>query len=429
MKNYLVRYYAPDGRVCWARRKAIGRKELEEAVIGEGVVPSLILPDFLILTNKTANSGLTDTQAASIFRDLGNMERSTGSVHKALGYLNQALDKNIYKFKYKSPLKNALYVLRAYFFRKRNSGKIKFIRTAKIYINSGRFLSEAIHELEFDEFVQSLIRVGEQTGELSNSLKQISGYFESKRGYKKDFLSALAYPAFLFVLLFVSAQVFIYFVVPSFALFFKNFPHIPAQTLFVINLFANLRRFMLIYVVLAVSVITFLGFIWISNWGNIRTKIFNRIAKIPVLGYFFRFNYLRWYFYQFSVLIKAGLTYPAVLDYFRSITKNEYFKDKWETVYANLMGGRTLTESLSAADVLRPEDLDSVHSGEQSGLLDETALMLSGVYGEISETQIKRITKALEALAVMIVIVFLIVMFSCVMMPMIKGEISIAGGF
>ncbi|MHB1546988.1 MAG: type II secretion system F family protein, partial [bacterium] len=350
IKTFLVQYWSPSGQKIWGRKKGETADSVNAALLNDGFLPVLVIPDFFEFINKTRNAGLSDTVCGDMFRELAGLTDSTGSIIKALFHMHQRTDRKASKFRYKSIVKNFINDAVNLYYKDKYKNKNKFLTAAREDIDAGLTLSTTLKAFEFDEFAVSLTDVAEKAGDLPGIFRKIAGYYETKRGYKKSFLSAMSYPAGLFALLSVVFLVFLFYVIPAFGTFFKSFPHIPARTLFVINLFASLRRFFMVYTGLLLIASISLLYIWITNWKNIRHRVFNKLATLPVIGFFFKFNYLRWYFYQFSVLLSAGQTPLSIMDYLRKTTSNEYFQNKFDIIYANLIAGGSLADAFAASE-------------------------------------------------------------------------------
>lgn len=424
MKTFFVRFLSSDGNYAWTKRKGINVSDVRNIMFEEGLNPSIIIPDFINAMDKTKNGGMKDKFLIIFFRDLANLVQSTGSLSKSVNFLYNRSPQNTLKVKANPGVLDNI-VIRYY--KDKYKNRDAFLLAAIKDIDTGYMFSKTLVDFEFDELAVNLVKVSESTGDAAVIFKKISNYFEIKTAYKNSFVSALSYPLFLMSLIFATFTVFIFYVIPAFSSFFKNFKHIPKKTLFTLNLFANIKEFYFIYLGTAVFIAGILVYLWLSNFKMIREKVFKKLADIPVAGHFFKFNFLRWYFYQFSVLISAGHTYTGILEYFKNITKNEYFKAKFDLIYSNLVAGKMLNESFSAAEILRPEDLDSIYTAEVSGTLDETMMTLSEAYRALSDMEIKVITKVLNGLVVAIVVFFILFIFLSVYLPMIMGVVSLPG--
>ena len=425
IKTFIVKYWSPSGQKIWGRKKGETAENVNAALLDDGFIPLLVVPDFLEFINKTGNAGLNDTECGDMFRELAGLNESTGSITKALFHIHQRTVRKASRFRYKSIVKNFINDAVNLYYKNKYKNKNKFLTAAQEDIDTGYMLSYSLNVFEFDEFAVSLTETAEKAGDFPGMFRKISGYYETKRGYKKSFISALSYPVGLFALLSAVFLVFLFYVIPAFGTFFKSFPHIPAKTLFVINLFADLRRFFMVYAGLLLIASASILYIWFANWKNIRQRVFNKLAAIPVIGFFFKFNYLRWYFYQFSVLFSAGQTPQSIMDYLRKTTKNEYFHNKFGIIYAHLIAGGSLADAFAESELLRPEDLDVIHTSEIAGRLDDTTMRLSERYKDITDTEVKVITKTLSMAAMAIVVVFILILVISVLFPMYSGITSL----
>ncbi len=401
---------------------AVSKEDALAQILNKGFLPLLILRNYLkrdrLLSNK---------EAANFFESLSFLYRSTGSMTKSLHFLEDRYDKNKIKFHYQNKIKDFIDKEVRRYITSKYQKRLNLTRDLIKKINTGYTLSAILKGNKFDDITIGLIESAERgTGDFVTIFKRLTNYYTTKEKYSKGLMKELAYP---FVLMFVALSaflVFLFYVIPTFAKFFKGLK-VSQATLNTINLFMGIKNYFVLYGLGIVITVAVLLYLWLSNFKQIRNKSYDRMATIPIIGYFFRFSYLKWYMYEVSILITSGKTFESIIKQLLDNMKNEFFKNKFTIIYLYLSTGNTLTESLSVSDLLRPEDLDRVASAEIGGTLDETFMLISQEYEEIIELQMKVINKTLNYLALLFIAGFIIFIFIGIYLPMIQGMMSIQG--
>lgn len=426
MKNFLVKYYAPDGNSFLRNIKVQNAYEARELLIGEGYMPSVVLPNILMdMFRPLSNGGMKDRELSVFFLELHRLTYSAGSVNKAFGYMNKEL---------KAPqktdgfLKIIIYSIKKLYYEHKKTkswNRRNLVRMCISGLEKGETLKDVLLLAYFDEITLSLSDMAVSTGDYPQIFLKISEYFETKANYRKNLTGALIYPLFLIFLLIAAFSVFLYYVIPSFAIFFSQFPRIPASTDAVLSFFSRLK-----------SIFLYLIFILIAIFGFIKSDLFgikNRMARIilniPQLRNSINYGYLNWFFYQFSLMISSGITLASIFAYFKKNTGNAYFKEKFELVHLKLTEGSTLRDALSEADFLNEEAVEAIEYAEISGFLPEAIIKLSEEYKNRSEDFLRLFTKTLFFSAMALVVVFLFIMFFSLLLPLINGMVSLPNSY
>ncbi len=424
IRNFLVRYYTPEGYSLIRNIRGEGVQRVREGLMQDGYMPLFIIPNiFLDIFRPLQNAGMRDKELSVFFIELYQLTQSAGSVGKAFNYMNKEAKKPAYDGE-----RRLTYGFKRLYYNYRQSklkNKKKLVKDFIFSLDKGQSVREVFALNHFEEIVLSLVDLAASTGDYPQIFLKISGFFETKDTYKKNVIGAIAYPAFLFFLLFVAFAVFLYYIIPTFASFFGQFPHVPLSTKETLNLFIYVKSiFMYIALFLGITI-----FLFLSNLFEAKTKLMSFIMGIPRIRNIFNYNYLSWFFYQFSIMISSGLTVTAILNYFRENTNDRYFKHKFDIAYADLMDGFALHESLNNADFLNEDVIESIEYAEIGGFLPDTIMRLSKEFKEKSNFSMKLFTKGLFFSAMVSVVVLLLLMFFVLFLPLIQGMVSLPGNY
>ncbi len=424
MRNFLVKYYTPSGVSLVQNIHGHGAREVKERLIQDGYMPIFVISNiFLDIIHPLQNGGMKNKELSKFFMELHHLTNATGQVGKAFFYMNKEDKKLEHNERHK-----IIYSFTWLYRNHRQSkfkNKKKFIKHVISALNKGQTIRDVFASNYFDEIVLSLLDLASSSGDYPEIFLKNAEYFDVKNGRIKSVIGVMAYPVFLFFLLSLAFLVFLYYVIPTFALFFSQFRHINDSTRNVLNIFMYIKSVFVYYAIFLVTILVLL----VSNLWDLKTKIMSFAVNIPQVGNIFRYNYLHWFFYQFSVMISSGLTITAILDYFRRNVANQFFSHKINIIYGKLMDGFTLHESLNNADLLEEEDIDSIKYAELGGFLPKTIMRLSNEFKEKSDLSMQIFTKGLFLLAMVSVVIFLFLMFFVLLLPLIRGMISLPGSY
>ncbi|MBZ5544708.1 MAG: type II secretion system F family protein [Acidobacteriia bacterium] len=131
-------------------------------------------------------------------------------------------------------------------------------------VRAGELLSEAFDDSgKFPKIYSATLRAGERSGSLDRVLAQYVTYQKASRSFRKKFLSALIYPAFLLVFLFGLIAFVITFIVPRFALLYADLGvQLPALTRFVMEFSLGVKRLGLFILIGIVGTLLLLRGAW-----------------------------------------------------------------------------------------------------------------------------------------------------------------------
>ena len=118
-------------------------------------------------------------------------------------------------------------------------------------VRAGSLLSEAFESAgQFPKMYSATLRAGERSGSLDRVLAQYLAYQKTSRSFRKKFLSALIYPAFLMTFLVGLISFVVTFVVPRFANLYAELEvQLPPLTLFFISFSLAVKRYALLILV------------------------------------------------------------------------------------------------------------------------------------------------------------------------------------
>ena len=273
-------------------------------------------------------------------------------------------------------------------------------------VKAGSLLSQAFSLFPevFNDFYISVIKSGEATGRIADSLDYLANHLETEYELRSKIISALIYPAFVVVVFIAVFFLAAFFIIPKLSSVLKSFgSKLPASTLMLIS-FSN---FIQKGGWLAISVITLLLFLTPFALKNTKStkKFYDKmVLKTPLLGSFMEKMYITRICENLSVLISSGLPITQALSITKDIIDNSVYKDIIAEAEKEVARGEKISDVLAKYPNEFPAFIWQIFStGEEAGKLDQMLMKAVDFYRK----DIERTTNSLTSILEPVLIVFL----------------------
>jgi type IV pilus assembly protein PilC len=255
--------------------------------------------------------------------------------------------------------------------------------------------SMAKHPKIFSDLWVNLVESGEASGNLATVLSRLAGYLERNAAFKRKIVSALIYPAILFVasmgaMLFLTIKI-----IPTFYELFQGFNvTMPFLTQLLIKFSFFIRKTILIFVVLAG--VTFYLFRRYIRTASGRRKYERFKFRMPVFGEFFRAIVVERFSSEMSTLVESGVPILYSLDITEHSVDNLIIGDTIRKIKDAVREGRSLNKPLQQSGFFEPMVVQMVTIGEEIGELSQMFKKINTFYQEYVEVFLTRFTSMFE---------------------------------
>ena len=318
------------------------------------------------------------------------------------------------------PLQKSLEMLAR---QSRSEGLRAAVEDVKERVRGGALLSEAFDAIgKFPKIYCATLRAGERSGTLDKVLTQYVTYQRTARSFRKKFLSALIYPAFLLVFLAGLIVLIDTFIIPRFSELYNELQvPMPPLTVFVISLGQTIKRmgvFVLLGFVLLVLALRAAGKSQAARiqWDKIK-------FQLPVVGRLLQKFSVAEFMRTLSTLLQGGLPIVAALQSSAASVSSPLLARGLEQARIEVMGGRPLSESLRMSGFFPPMALDMIEVGETTGALP---IMLESV-AEFFEEDVNIDLSTLVAMVDPIMIASIAIVVAFVLVAFYLPLFSLAG--
>jgi type IV pilus assembly protein PilC len=249
-------------------------------------------------------------------------------------------------------------------------------------IEGGLKLSEAManHGYCFDGVFVALVKAGEQSGQLTEVLDELSENLKWQDEMAAQAKKALIYPALVFVVIIAVIFVLMIFLVPQLASTFKTMvPKLPRETEALVWLSGIFVRWWYLLLGVPVAVVTF-AMIFAKTNERAQEAIDGLALKLPVLGELRQKIILARFSTYFALLYKAGISVLDCIQICEKIVGNRIMEHGLQRVGRSISEGQGISQAFIATKLFPPLVLRMLRVGESTGGLDVALLNVSYFY-------------------------------------------------
>lgn len=289
-------------------------------------------------------------------------------------------------------------------------------------ISGGQSLHEAMakHPKTFSHVWMSLVQAGEVGGQIAETLMQLSIYTKTQEGMKSKIITAVTYPAILFL---SSVGVLIYFIVgivPTFAQIFEDFNlTLPTLTVVVLKVSSIITNHAVLLVLSFIGVIAAFRFYIHTPNGKKRWHSF--LITMPLFGNFLRNIYYDRMLSTLSTLLRSGVTIlNAILVLEESFDGNIIIQNALKQVRAEVAAGKSISDSFADTGVFPGLMTEMMKMGEESGKLPNIIATLAKFYADNVEQFIARFSAVIDPILIVGVGIMIGIVVASIFLPIFK---------
>jgi len=293
---------------------------------------------------------------------------------------------------------------------------------------TGESFTDALKDYSdyFDVIYVSMVRVGEMTGILGQSLSTISNFMEKRRRVEAKIKTAMVYPTVLIFFCLAAILVLTTQVIPKIgkeiARAGRELPWITRRLMDVGHI---LTSWWLLLVIAAV-----VGIVWgirrflkTSRGAYLRDKI---LLSLPIFGPLIKQRVVARFASTLSTLLGSGLAMAESLRVVAEVTNNTLMKRAIKQARERILAGADIATPLRDSGVIDPAIAHMVAVGEKSGELETMLKSISDNLETSSDIVIERLSAAVEPLIIIIMAAVIGVIAYATILPIL--EVS-AGNF
>jgi len=274
----------------------------------------------------------------------------------------------------------------------------KIIDSVSKDIENGQFLAQALQKYEniFGDFFINLVKVGEASGNLSETLLYLSTELKKQKEVGQRVRGALMYPAVILVVTVAVTLFLTLFIFPKILPIFVSLGiQLPFTTRFVIQLLTFLSRYGLVTLG---SIIVFVAAARLLLSVEKIHFVFDRVLlSIPFTSKILKNLTMTSFTRSLSVLLRSGMNIVDALEVAKGTFHNRFYRSEVEKIVSSVKKGESIARYLALQPRLFPPMLTGmIQVGESTGNLEQNLLYLSEYYESEVDEIVKNLTSILE---------------------------------
>jgi len=284
-------------------------------------------------------------------------------------------------------------------------------------LNSGQSFSEALSKQGdvFPKLLINMVKTSELTGNLTGVLDDMADYYKTSDENRKQIISAMTYPAVIFVIAIVVLVYIILYVVPQFTDMYTQIgSELPPITVAIVAVsdFLAANLIAVILCVVAVFVILVILYKYVTMF---RRSVQYILMHVPVVKNVIIYKEIIMFTKTFASLINYDVFITDSMEILGKITENEIYKMLIKDAVVNLSNGNGVSVAFKDHWAFPPIAYEMLVTGERTGRLGVMMAKVSEYYN----TEQKNLVTQLKSLIEPVMIIFLAVVVGIVLLAVI----------
>jgi len=302
---------------------------------------------------------------------------------------------------------------------KKKTFREKIVKISQL-VEEGNSLSESFgtYPEVFNIFYVSLIKTGEASGKISESLYFLSDHLEREADISAKVKGAMIYPAFVISVLFVVILIVMFFVMPRVAdLLRETTTQPPLLTRIMIDFYDFLFHYGWVLITGFFALVVFIIYYFSTKDGK---KNYDKLVlKIPFLSEFMKKIFLIRFSENISTLIGAGLSINNALRITKDTVENFVYKQIIQETEERVSEGEKISSVLvKYPEYAPPFVVQMIQVGEETGKLDRNLMEIVNFYQKEVTRAVEVFTALLEPILIIILGVVVALLAITVLEPL-----------
>jgi len=266
----------------------------------------------------------------------------------------------------------------------------------------------------------SMVRVGEVTGSLGESLATIASFMEKRQRVESKVITAMIYPIVLTVFCMAAILVLTTFVIPKIA---EQIARTGQQLPWITRQLMNIS-----YVMTSWWIFVVIGVIAAIAWGLKRFLSTPRgaymrdkfILSLPMFGPLIRQRVVSRFASTLSTLLGSGLSMAESLRVVSEVTGNTIMRRAVQQARERILAGADIATPLRDSGVIDPAIAHMVSVGEKSGELEKMLKSVSENLESSTDVVIERLSAAISPLIIIFMAAIIGVIAYATILPILE---------
>jgi type IV pilus assembly protein PilC len=268
----------------------------------------------------------------------------------------------------------------------------------------------------FSDFFVYMVRSGETTGKLDETLVYLADQQERDYDLQSKIRGALIYPAFIFSALVVVGGAMMIFVVPQLTgILTSSGTELPFATKLLISVSSFLRnQWWVLVIVAAVASAAFRAY---QRTPGGATSIDRFKMQMPIFGQIYQRIYLIRFSRSLATLLVSGIPLPRSLEIVADIVGNRVYRILTLETITSIEAGNSIASVFIKHKEVPPMLSQMMTVGEQTGKLDTILGKLANFYSRELENMVANLVSLIEPLILVLMGVAVATLVVAILLP------------
>lgn len=303
----------------------------------------------------------------------------------------------------------------------KNANYQRIFRSLIYELSMGSSLSDAMDKqgVAFPKLLINMVKVSEMTGELPEALDDMAEYYTEIDRTRKQMITALTYPAIIFVVAIAAIVFIMVWVVPRFVTIYSSMDgaELPGITQFVLNASVFLQE-KWIWLILGISLFILIFIYMYKNIKSFRTFIQYVMMHLPIIGQVVIYNEVTMFTKTFASLLAHNVFITDSMEILNKISNNEIYKSLILDTITNLAKGEKISLAFNNHWAFPVPAYEMIVTGEKTGQLPEMMDKVAKYYQELHANSVTRIKTFVEPIMILFLTVIVGGIILSIVIPM-----------
>ena len=276
----------------------------------------------------------------------------------------------------------------------------------------------------FSNFYINMVRSGETTGRLDETLNYLADQQEKDYDLQSKIRGALIYPVFIVSGMLVMGVGMMIFVIPKLVGILKE---TGAQLPFTTKMLIWTSNFLVRdwWLLLAIIIILFVAFRTVTRSSAGRERFDTLKLRLPIFGAVYRKVYITRLARSMSTLLGSGVPLPQSLEIVADVVGNAVYKNLTLRTIKEVEDGNPLSTTFGQSPLVPPMLAQMMNVGEQTGRLDYVLGKLADFFAKEVENGVTSLVTLIEPIILIVLGVGVGLLVSAILLPIYSATTSI----
>lgn len=287
-------------------------------------------------------------------------------------------------------------------------------------VRAGTAFSQAIakHPKVFPDLFINMMRSGEATGNIDETLERLANTFEKQFRIKKKVQSTLTYPAILLLITIGVVFFLLIYIVPTFVQTFEEMgAELPLITVITVKISEWLVSFWWLILVVILGAAIGFNSLYKKN-KRFHYMVHYSMLRLPVFGPLLQKTAISRLTRTLSSLFSSAVPILHAITISERVSGNPVISEVMIKARESLEKGSTLTEPLQKSWLFPPLVTSMTQIGESTGSLDYMLEKIADFYEEEVDRAVDTLKSLIEPMMILLLAIVVGTIVAAIMLPM-----------